>query len=103
MQPKTDINQVTSKSTALHLAVLNEDMECLLVLLQNGIDIDIPNETGKSALDICSNQNMRTLLIKKAQLLKTVLPYISKGNIFKVTSFAYNLKKRILVINPFKN
>jgi hypothetical protein len=103
MQPKTDINQVTSQSTALHLAVLNENMECLLVLLQNGIDVDIPNSTGKRPLDICTNQDIQKLLIKKTQLVKTVVPYITKGNVYKVSSFTYNLKKRILVLNPFMN
>jgi ankyrin repeat protein len=66
LQQKTDVNQVTSQSTALHLAVLNENMDCLEVLLQNDIDIDTIDETGKRAIDVCSNSNMRKLLMRKA-------------------------------------
>lgn len=38
-QKKTDINQLTSKGTALILAVKNEDIKCLEMLLQNEVDI----------------------------------------------------------------
>ena len=34
-QKKLDVNQVTSKGSALHLAVINEDVSCLEILLQN--------------------------------------------------------------------
>jgi len=77
-------------------------MECLQVLLQNDVDTDIIDGTGKKAIDACTNENIRKLLTRKAGLVKTVIPYISKGNIYKVSSFTYSLKERMLVVNPFK-
>ena len=42
-QKKVDVNQLTPRGTALHLAVANEDRVCLEMLLRNQADIDVLN------------------------------------------------------------
>jgi ankyrin repeat protein len=47
---KIDVNQVTAHGTALHLAVKNEDVRCIELLLQNDADIEVQDQDGKTAL-----------------------------------------------------
>jgi hypothetical protein len=41
---------VTAHGTALHLAVKNEDVRCIELLLQNDADIEVQDQDGKTAL-----------------------------------------------------
>ena len=34
---------------------------------------------------------------------RTLIPYIDRGRIFRVSSFSYRLKLRLLLINPYTN
>jgi ankyrin repeat protein len=61
-QKKLDVNQVTKRGTALHLAVINEDKKCLEILLKNDADISTPNMEGQTSLEICKSPDIRALL-----------------------------------------
>ena len=61
-QKITDINEVTSWGTALHMVVINEDARCLQVLLQYDVDTQILNGDGEKAIEICSNKKIKEML-----------------------------------------
>lgn len=49
-QKRTDINQVTSQGTALHLAVMKEDLKCIELLLKHQADIETLDVLDRKAV-----------------------------------------------------
>lgn len=91
-QKKVDVNQLTPRGTALHLAVANEDRVCLEMLLRHEADIDLLNNEGKNPLQICKNEEIKKIIEKRAEIKRLPQPSISKGFVSKVTSMTYRLK-----------
>ena len=72
------------------------------ILLQNDGDTELLNAEGLRPIDICTNKRINELLLKKKQISNKKAPTISKGMVFQVSSPLYRLKKKVLLINPFK-
>ena len=62
------------------------------MLLQNDVDMEIINEEGKKAIDLCHNNKIKNILQKKSDIKKIATPNITRGVIYKVSSHAYRLK-----------
>lgn len=71
--------------------------------MQNDADIDVKNHEGLRAIDLSKNNQINQLIQKKADVKKMVIPNLTKGSVYRVTSTTYRLKERVLIINPFKN
>ena len=54
-QPNFDINQTTKHGSALHLAVRNQDVKSVELLLQNNAELDVVDSDGKYPIDPCQN------------------------------------------------
>ena len=67
------------------------------------MDMDVLDGEGKVPLDLCQDDKIRGLIVRKAEVGKLPTPHIGKGQIYRVTSNTYRLKERNLQINPFKN
>lgn len=65
--------------------------------------MEIINEEGKKAIDLCHNNKIKNILQKKSDIKKIATPNITRGVIYKVSSHAYRLKQKNLVLNPFKD
>jgi ankyrin repeat protein len=52
-----DVNVVqSSRTTPLHAAAQNGNIELLITLLERGARVDIKNDTGKTAADLASEK-----------------------------------------------
>lgn len=67
------------------------------------MDTDTADNLGRKAVELTSNPAIKSLLQKKSGIKRILKPNITKGDIFGVTSLAYRLKERHLLLNPFKN
>ena len=65
-QHAVDVNQVTSHGTALHVAVRNEDVRCLQILLKEDANIDITDGFKNTPADICKDKEIGDILSHRA-------------------------------------
>ena len=59
-----NLNMVTSRGSPLHLAAKEGRKDYLIMLLDKDVDIHIKDNHGKTALDICTDDECLTLLRK---------------------------------------
>ena len=63
-QPNINLNLVTPKGSPLHMAAKQGNRQTLIKLLDKDVDINIRDNYGKMAIDICSDQECINLLKK---------------------------------------
>jgi len=71
--------------------------------LQNDANIEVQDNEGKTAVEVCKNSEIGKILSRKAEMGKLEIPCIAKGTVFRVGSTTKRLKERNLLLNPFKN
>ena len=91
-QPKVDVNQMTDNGTALHLAVRNEDVKCLEMLLRYDASIEVVDNQGRVVRDVCKDKKIEGILARKAEMGKLVTPCIAKGAVYRVSQTTKRLK-----------
>lgn len=63
-QPSINLNLVTSKGSPLHLAAKEGCREILIMILDRDVDINIKDNHGKTAAELCSDADCVNLLKK---------------------------------------
>lgn len=112
-QPTINLNMVTSRGSPLHLAAKEGRRDYLMMLLDKDVDIQIKDNHGKTALDICTDEECITLLKKYEDKKETYNEYVKgnlplslttivRGVIMKAKRPFMNLKERYLLIDPFQ-
>lgn len=102
-QPRTDINQRTAHGTPLHLALEPHALPALTVLLQHDADTEAPDPQGRKPLQMARDREVKSLLERKAELIRRGPPPISRGEVYRVGGLTYRLKEKLLVCNPYRN
>lgn len=92
---------VTSKGTALHVAIKTKQKAFIEKLIEKGADLDIVDGQNKTCRELCTEMKIDISSIKDSG--RILIPYIDRGRIYKVSSFSYRLKLRLLLINPYTN
>jgi len=54
-QPTINLNLVTSRGSALHMAAKEACREILIQLLDKDVDINVKDNHGKTALELCND------------------------------------------------
>ncbi len=112
-QLSINLNLVTSRGSPLHLAAKEGRRDYLVMLLDKDVDIQIKDNHGKTALDICTDEECITLLKKYEDKKETYNEYVKgnlplslttivRGVIMKAKRPFMNLKERYLLIDPFQ-
>ncbi|KAJ2655898.1 hypothetical protein IWW48_005298 [Coemansia sp. RSA 1200] len=75
LSPFPNVNLTTSnlRLTPLHLAVLNDDIHAVRVLLEHGASTSITNSRNLTPLETCSNEKVARLLTDRAKVQRAVL------------------------------
>ncbi|KAJ1736721.1 hypothetical protein LPJ72_001137 [Coemansia sp. Benny D160-2] len=75
LSPFPNVNLTTSnlRLTPLHLAVLNDDIHAVRVLLEHGAYTSITNSRNLTPLETCSNEKIARLLTDRAKVQRAVL------------------------------
>ena len=102
-QPRANPNQVTALGTALHVAAAQEDAGCIEALFKSDADTETVDNSGRRAVEVAGSQSIRRLLERKAELRNDSAPFITRGDLFRVSSLTCRLKQRTLLLNPFKD
>jgi len=100
-----DINQITSKGTALHIAAKNARPEMVTLLLENKADPGLRDEQNALPLDVASNDKIIELIqtaVKKQteDKFKPPKPPIVKGFMYKRGTYFGKMNQRFMVLNP---
>lgn len=57
-----DVTYETGRTTAMHMAALNDDVEGVRLLLAYGADREFRDEEGKTALDMARGQDAKAVI-----------------------------------------
>lgn len=112
-QPGINLNLVTTRGSPLHFTAKEGNKEFLIMLLDKDVDINIKDNHGKTALDICNDEECINLLKKYEDKKETYHEYVKgnlplslttivRGTILKAKRPFMNLKERYLLIDPFQ-
>ena len=116
---KLEIDKVTRRMTALHIAVKNGKSEMVALLLDKNADcryegnfswktnelfLRVKSEQGISPIDLASNQKIKEMLEYSAMRRAIVefsppKPPIVRGYMYKRGDFLYQMNKRFFVLN----
>ena len=108
-----NLNLVTNKGSPLHKVAKSGNKEILMMLLEKEVDVHLKDNSGKTAYDVCTDEECKKLLKKyeeKKEIYKEYvrghlpvsLTTIYHGCIMKAKRPFMNLKERYLVIDPFQ-
>ena len=112
-QPNLNLNLVTSKGSALHMAAKEANKDALLMLLDKEVDIHIKDNHGKTPFDVCNEDECLNILKRYEDKKETYHEYVKgdlpialttivRGLILKAKRPFMNLKERYLLIDPFQ-
>lgn len=102
---KIEIDRVTRRMTALHIAVKNGKSEMVALLLEKGADVRVKSEQGILAIDLVSNHQKIKEMIEYSAMRRAMLefsppkPPIVRGYMYKRGDFLYQMNKRFFVLN----
>jgi hypothetical protein len=88
LHPRIDVNKVTSKGSVLHVAVKTSDLAIMKKVVECGVNLDLEDGNNNTALDVCKDPDIKAYLESKPHKTVEQLPYITRGKIWKVSSFA---------------
>ena len=55
----------TCGSTPLHFAAMNNYSGMVEILLRSGADLSVPNNSGNIPIELCSEQNVKNILLSR--------------------------------------
>lgn len=111
--PNINLNLVTSRGTPVHYAAKLGKKEILMMLLDKDVDVSLKDHTGKTAYDICLDEECKNMLKKYEEKRESYNEYVRgnlplslttifRGKILKAKRPFMNLKERYLLVDPFQ-
>ena len=108
-----NLNLVTNRGSPIHAAARTGKREIVMMLLEKEVDIHLKDNSGKTAYDVCADEECRKLLKKyeeKREIyneyvrgnLPVSLTTVFRGVILKAKRPFMTLKERYLVVDPFQ-
>lgn len=111
--PNININLVTSRGAPIHTAARQGQKDILMILLEKEVDVNVKDNAGKTAYDVCLDEECRQLLKKYEEKRESYNEYVRgnlplslttifRGKILKAKRPFMNLKERYLLVDPFQ-
>ena len=101
-----DVNKVTEKGTALHIAVKMNLQKFVDILVARKADDSLRDDMGKTPVDVCEDDDIRMSLIMPERLRpredSSVRVNVYKGTVYRVKFLLYSMEENYLVCDPIE-
>lgn len=109
-QEQINVNEVTTRGSALHVASRLDFTEGIEILVEAGADWRLTDERGRNCLEVCTKEETAQLIVKKEEhrlkLQENRNEFASlailRGCLYRTKTVFLQLKHKYFVLDPYQ-